>query len=82
MFDEDDSGTGFLGFFCILLILPMLIGWYIKLTVLLLEFVCRALGLVIMGICYVAKFVFEIMSKAGRMIYNYILTISEQKEGM
>ena len=69
MFDEDDSGTGFLGFFCILLILPMLIGWYIKLTVLLLEFVCRALGLVI-------------MSKAGRMIYNYILTISEQKEGM
>lgn len=74
MFDDDDSG---LGFFCFLLVLPMLIGWYFELTFLLLELVCRALGLVIMGICYFVKFVFEILSIAYHKICNYVSTSSE-----
>ena len=75
MFDEeDDSGLGFL---CFLLVLPMLIGWYFKLTFLLLELVCRALGLVIMGICYFVKCVFEILSAAYHKISKYVSSDSE-----
>lgn len=74
VFDDDDSG---LGFFCFLLVLPLLIEWYFKLTFLLLELVCRALGLVIMGICYFVKFVFEILSVAYHKISNYVSAGSE-----
>lgn len=69
MYDDDDSG---LSFFCFLLILPMLIGWYFKLTFLLLELVVRAAGLIIMGICYFVKFVFGILSAAYHKISNYV----------
>lgn len=74
MFDDDDSG---LGFFCFLLALPMLIGWYFKLTFLLLELICRALGLAIMGICYFAKFVFKILSTAYHKICDNVSADSE-----
>lgn len=69
MFDDDDSG---LGIFCFFLILPILIGWYLKLTFLLLELVCRALGLVFMGICYFLKFAFDILVAAYHKICDYV----------
>jgi len=74
MFDDDDSG---LGFFCFLLVLPMLIGWYFKLTFLLLELVARAAGLIIMGICYFVKFVFGILNIAYHKVSNFSSVDSE-----
>ena len=75
MFDDDDFD--FDSIFCIFLILPMLIGWYFKLTFILLEVVFKVVGFLIMGICYFVKFAVEIVATAYNKILNCIAKGSE-----
>lgn len=70
MFDDDDFD--FESIFCVFLVLPMLIGWYFKLSFMLLEAVCKVLEFAIMGIYYLVKFVFEMVVAVYHKILNCV----------
>ena len=75
MFDDDNFD--FDSIFCIFLILPLLIGWYFKLTFMLLEAVFKAVVFLIMGICYFVRFAVEIVVAVYHKILNCVAKGSE-----